>query len=212
MYTVCIFFFSIIIIKLMFITFEGIDGSGKTTQSKLLANHFKQIQGENNVVLTREPGGTDFAEKIRGVLLTNNIDPISELLLLISMRREHMNKLILPALAEGKIVICDRFIDSTIAYQGYGFGVDLGLIRDLHKLVKIKYPDITFILDIDVKVGLNRAKDKNKYEEMDVNFYNKVRKGFQEIAIEEPVRCSVITEIEAKDNNQVYSEIIRLLA
>lgn len=198
MYTVCIFFFSIIIIKLMFITFEGIDGSGKTTQSKLLANHFKQIHGENNVVLTREPGGTDFAEKIRGVLLTNNIDPISELLLLISMRHEHMKKLILPALAEGKIVICDRFIDSTIAYQGYGFGVDLGLIRDLHKLVEIKYPDITFILDIDVKVGLNRAKDKNKYEEMDVNFYNKVRKGFQEIAIKEPVRCSVITGIETK--------------
>ncbi|MDX5596307.1 MAG: dTMP kinase, partial [Wolbachia endosymbiont of Andrena labialis] len=165
----------------MFITFEGIDGSGKTTQSKLLANHFKQIHGENNVVLTREPGGTNFAEKIRGVLLTNNIDPISELLLLISMRREHMKKLILPALAEGKIVICDRFIDSTIAYQGYGLSVDLGLIRDLHKLVEIKCPDITFILDIDVKVGLNRAKDKNKYEEMDVNFYNKVRKGFQEI-------------------------------
>lgn len=95
-------------------------------------------------------------------------------------------------------MICDRFIDSTIAYQGYGFGVDLGLIRDLHKLVEIKYPDITFILDIDVKVGLNRAKDKNKYEEMDVNFYNKVRKGFQEIAIKEPVRCSVITGIETK--------------
>ncbi len=208
MYTVCIFFFSIIIIKLMFITFEGIDGSGKTTQSKLLANHFKQIHGENNVVLTREPGGTDFAEKIRGVLLTNNIDPISELLLLISMRHEHMKKLILPALAEGKIVICDRFIDSTIAYQGYGFGVDLGLIRDLHKLVEIKYPDITFILDIDVKVGLNRAKDKDKYEEMDVNFYNKVRKGFQEIAIKEPVRCSVITGIETKNDNHVHNEII----
>lgn len=212
MYTVCIFFFNIIIIKLMFITFEGIDGSGKTTQSKLLANHFKQIHGENNVVSTREPGGTDFAEKIRGVLLTNNIDPISELLLLISMRNEHMKKLILPALAEGKIVICDRFIDSTIAYQGYGFGVDLKLIEDLHRLAGVRYPDITFILDIDVKVGLSRAKDRNKYEEMDVNFYNKVRKGFQEIAIKEPGRCSVITEIETKNDNQVYSKIIRFLA
>ncbi|MDR2831389.1 MAG: dTMP kinase [Rickettsiales bacterium] len=196
----------------MFITFEGIDGSGKTTQSELLADHFKQIRGENNVVLTREPGGTDFAEKIRGVLLTNNIDPISELLLLVSMRYEHMRKLILPAFEEGKIVICDRFIDSTIAYQGYGFGVDLGLIRDLHRLVEIKCPDITFILDIDVEVGLSRAKNKNKYEEMDVYFYDKVRKGFQEIAIKEPDRCSVITGIEAKGDNQVYSEIIRLLA
>ncbi|MGL9757723.1 MAG: dTMP kinase [Wolbachia sp.] len=194
----------------MFITFEGIDGSGKTTQSKLLANHFKQIHGENNVVSTREPGGTDFAEKIRGVLLTNNIDPISELLLLISMRHEHMKKLILPALAEGKIVICDRFIDSTIAYQGYGFGVDLKRIEDLHRLAEIRYPDITFILDIDVKVGLGRAKDRNKYEEMDVNFYNKVRKGFQEIAIKEPNRCNVITEIETKNDNQVHTEIITI--
>ncbi|UIP91987.1 dTMP kinase [Wolbachia pipientis] len=195
----------------MFITFEGIDGSGKTTQSELLANYFKQIHGENNVVLTREPGGTDFAEKIRGLLLKDNIDPISELLLLISMRHEHMKKLILPALLEGKIVICDRFIDSTIAYQGYGLGVDLSLIRDLHKLVEIKYPDITFILDIDVQVGLSRAKEKNKYEEMDVDFYNKVREGFQEIAIKESNRCNIITGITDKDNNKVYSEIIDVI-
>ncbi|WP_254229998.1 dTMP kinase [Wolbachia pipientis] len=195
----------------MFITFEGIDGSGKTTQSELLANYFKQIHGENNVVLTREPGGTDFAEKIRGLLLKDNIDPISELLLLISMRHEHMKKLILPALLEGKIVICDRFIDSTIAYQGYGLGVDLSLIKDLHKLVEIKYPDITFILDIDVQVGLSRAKDKNKYEEMSIDFYHKIRKGFQEIAIKESNRCNIITGIADKDNNKVYSEIIDVI-
>lgn len=195
----------------MFITFEGIDGSGKTTQSELLANYFKQIHGENNVVLTREPGGTDFAEKIRGLLLKDNIDPISELLLLISMRHEHMKKLILPALKEGKTVICDRFIDSTIAYQGYGLGVDLSLIRDLHKLVEIKYPDITFILDIDVQVGLSRANDKNKYEEMSIDFYHKIRKGFQEIAIKESNRCNVITGIADKDNNKVYSEIIDVI-
>ncbi|WP_265014891.1 dTMP kinase [Wolbachia endosymbiont (group B) of Camptogramma bilineatum] len=192
----------------MFITFEGIDGSGKTTQSELLTNYFKQIHGENNVVLTREPGGTDFAEKIRGLLLKDNIDPISELLLLISMRHEHMKKLILPAIKEGKTVICDRFIDSTIAYQGYGLGVDLSLIRDLHKLVEIKYPDITFILDIDVQVGLSRAKDKNKYEEMSIDFYHKIRKGFQEIAIKESNRCNVITGIEKKSDNHVHNEII----
>ncbi|MCM1001518.1 MAG: dTMP kinase [Wolbachia endosymbiont of Melophagus ovinus] len=196
----------------MFITFEGIDGSGKTTQSELLASHFKQIRGENNVILTREPGGTDFAEKVRRVLLKDNIDPISELLLLASMRYEHVKKLILPALKEGKIVICDRFIDSTIAYQGYGLGVDLGLIGNLHKLVKIRRPDITFILDIDVQVGLSRAKDKNKYEEMDINFYNKVRKGFQEIALEEPDRCNIIAEIETKGDSQVYGEIINRIA
>lgn len=195
----------------MFITFEGIDGSGKTTQSELLANYFKQIHGENNAVLTREPGGTDFAEKIRGSLLKDNIDPISEPLLFTSMRYEHMKELILPALKEGKTVICDRFIDSTIAYQGYGLGVDLSLIRDLHKLVEIKYPDITFILDIDVQVGLSRAKDKNKYEEMSIDFYHKIRKGFQEIAIKESNRCNVITGIADKDNNKVYSEIIDVI-
>ena len=193
----------------MFITFEGIDGSCKTTQSELLADHFRQIHhGENNVVLSREQCCTDFAEKIIGSLLKDNIDPISELLLLISMRYEHMKELILPALKEGKTVICDRFIDSTIAYQGYGLGVDLSLIRDLHKLVEIKYPDITFILDIDVKVGLSRAKDKNKYEKMGIDFYNKVREGFQEIAKKEPNRCSVITKIETKSDNDVHKEII----
>ncbi|QKX02548.1 dTMP kinase [Wolbachia endosymbiont of Dirofilaria (Dirofilaria) immitis] len=191
----------------MFVTFEGVDGSGKTTQSELLANSLKQIRGENCVILTREPGGTSFAEKVRGMLLRDSIDSISELLLFVSMRYEHMKKLILPALKEGKIVICDRFIDSTIAYQGYGLGIDLRLIENLHELVKIRYPDITFILDIDVQVGLSRAKDKNKYEEMDICFYDKVRKGFQEIALKKNKRCYIITHIEAKDNNQVYSEI-----
>ncbi|QOD38807.1 dTMP kinase [Candidatus Wolbachia massiliensis] len=192
----------------MFITFEGIDGSGKTTQSGLLASYFRQIHGENNIVLTREPGGTDFAEKARKILLKDNIDPTSELLLLTSIRYEHMKKLILPSLKEGKIVICDRFVDSTVAYQGYGLGVDLGLIRNLHELVKIEHPDVTFILDIDVEVGLSRAKHKNKYEEMNICFYDKVRKGFQEIAIKEPHRCSIITEIGTKNDSQVHIEII----
>ncbi|MCV3769144.1 MAG: dTMP kinase [Wolbachia pipientis] len=191
----------------MFITFEGIDGSGKTTQSKLLTNHLKQIHGENYVILTQEPGGTSLAKKVREIILKDNIDPISELLLFISMRHEHMKELILPALKEEKIVVCDRFIDSTIAYQGYGLGIDLKLIKNLHKLVKIKCPDITFILDIDVKVGLSRKKDKNKYERMNICFYEKVRKGFQEIALKNSNRCHVITQIETKDNNQIYSEI-----
>lgn len=192
----------------MFITFEGIDGSGKTTQSKLLADYFRQIYGENSVVLTREPGGTDFAEKIRNVLLVNDIDPISELLLFVSTRCEHMKKLILPALKEGQIVICDRFIDSTIAYQGYGFGVSLELIKQLHELVGIKYPDITFILDIDVNVGLSRAEDKNKYEEMSINFYNNVRKGFHEIAAEDPDRCCIISETDTMNDKQIYDKIV----
>ncbi|MGA4923380.1 dTMP kinase, partial [Bacillus subtilis] len=91
---------------------------------RLLADYFKEIYGKESVVLTREPGGTDFAEKIREVLLVSSIDPISELLLLVSMRYEHIKKVISPALANGRIIICDRFFDSTIAYQGYGSGVD----------------------------------------------------------------------------------------
>ena len=191
----------------MFITFEGIDGSGKTTQSKLLADYFMQTRGENSVLLTREPGGTHFAERIRPILLEINIDPISELLLLVSMRYEHMKKSILPALKEGKIVICDRFIDSTISYQGYGLGVDLELIKNLHRLAEIRYPDITFILDVSVEVALSRAKDKNKYEEMDISFYNKVRRGFQEIAAAEPKRCCILSGIDTKGDQEIYSEL-----
>lgn len=192
----------------MFITFEGIDGSGKTTQSELLADYFRQIYGEGNVILTREPGGTDFAEKVRKELLVCDIDPVSELLLLISMRYEHMKKLISTALQEGKIVICDRFIDSTIAYQGYGFGVDLELIERLHTLVGIKYPNMTFILDIDVGVGLSRAQHKNKYERMDENFFHKVRYGFQEIAKKNLFRCQIISEIETQDHEKISDIVI----
>ncbi|WFW29883.1 MAG: dTMP kinase [Wolbachia endosymbiont of Menacanthus eurysternus] len=198
----------------MFITFEGVDGSGKTTQSELLVNYFKKIRGENSVILTREPGGTPLAERVRQILLRgdDDIDSISELLLFISVRYEHVKKVILPALKEGKIVVCDRFIDSTIAYQGYGLGVDLWLIENLHKLVKIRYPDITFILDIDVQIGLGRVKNRNKYEKMNINFFNKVRRGFQEIAVRERYRCNIIAEIETKDSNQVYSKIVNRVA
>ncbi len=187
----------------MFITFEGIDGSGKTTQSKLLANYLNGY----NVVLTREPGGTDFAEKIREVLLTSSIDNISELLVFLSMRQEHMKNLILPSLQAGKVVICDRFVDSTVAYQGYGLGVDLELIEKLHGLLNIRYPDLTFILDVDIKIALQRAKNRNKYEKMGYNFYNRVRKGFHEVATNNQHRCHIVTENE-KIN--AYNKIISI--
>ncbi len=189
----------------MFITFEGIDGSGKTTQSKLLTDYLCGY----NVVLTREPGGTDFAEKIREVLLTNSIDHISELLVFLSMRQEHMKKLILPSLQAGKVVICDRFVDSTVAYQGYGLGVDLKLIEKLHSLLNIRYPDATFILDVDIKIALQRAKDRNKYEKMGCNFYNRVRKGFHEIAANNQHRCYIITEAQKVN---AYNKITNIMS
>ncbi|MBV0899280.1 MAG: dTMP kinase [Wolbachia endosymbiont of Fragariocoptes setiger] len=196
----------------MFITFEGIDGCGKTTQSKLLAKYLGQIYGENNVILSREPGGTDFAEKIREILLFDSINSISELLLIVSARYEHIKNLLLPALERGKIVICDRFIDSTIAYQGYGLGVDTELIQKLHDLLNVRSPDITFILDISVDIALSRADDKNKYEKMNIDLYTKIRKGFQNIALNNRNRCHIINDIEVKSVKQIYNEVVAILS
>lgn len=192
----------------MFITFEGIDGCGKTTQSKLLAKYLRQIYGESNIILSREPGGTDFAEKIREILLFDSINSISELLLIVSARYEHIKSLLLPALERGKIVICDRFIDSTIAYQGYGLGVDINLVQKLHDLLNIRDPDVTFILDISVDIALSRADDKNKYEKMDIDLYTKIRKGFQKIALNNRNRCHIINNVEAKSIDQIYDEVV----
>ncbi|GHM58460.1 MAG: thymidylate kinase [Candidatus Mesenet longicola] len=192
----------------MFITIEGIDGSGKTTASNFLAGHLQSIYGEEKVILTREPGGTNFAEDIRKLLLKNNqIDPIAELLLFISMRKEHVEKLIHPALKEKKIVICDRFIHSTIAYQGYGYGIDIKIIKELHEIAKIPYPDITFILDVEVSIGLQRAAHKNKYEEMGIDFYNKVKDGFYDIAQNDSNRCHIIES----NSDLSYQQILTIL-
>ncbi|XGA08026.1 MAG: dTMP kinase [Wolbachia endosymbiont of Xenopsylla cheopis] len=192
----------------MFITIEGIDGSGKTTASNFLAEHLQSIYGEEKVILTREPGGTNFAEDIRKLLLKNNqIDPIAELLLFISMRKEHVEKLIRPALKEKKIVICDRFIHSTIAYQGYGYGIDIKVIKELHEIAKIPHPDMTFILDIEISVGLQRAAHKNKYEEMGIDFYNKVKDGFYDIAQSDLNCCHIIKS----NSNLSYQQILTIL-
>ncbi|WP_339048458.1 dTMP kinase [Candidatus Mesenet endosymbiont of Phosphuga atrata] len=192
----------------MFITIEGIDGSGKTTASNFLAGHLQSIYGKEKVILTREPGGTNFAEDIRKLLLkSDQIDPIAELLLFTSMRKEHVEKLIRPALKEKKIVICDRFIHSTIAYQGYGYGIDIKIIKELHEIAEIPYPDITFILDVEVSVGLQRAAHKNKYEKMGIDFYNKVKDGFYDIALSDPNRCYII-----KSNSDLsYQQILTIL-
>ncbi|WP_339046360.1 dTMP kinase [Candidatus Mesenet endosymbiont of Agriotes lineatus] len=192
----------------MFITIEGIDGSGKTTASNFLTEYLQLIYGEEKVILTREPGGTDFAEDIRELLLKNNqIDPIAELLLFTSMRKEHVEKLIRPALKEKKIVICDRFIHSTIAYQGYGYGIDIKVIKELHKIAEIPYPDITFILDVEITVGLRRATHKNKYEEMGIDFYNKVKDGFYDIALSDSNHCHIIKSNSDLSHQQILTII-----
>ncbi len=165
----------------MFITFEGIDGSGKTTQSRLLTEYLSGVYGVDNVILTREPGGTFFNESVRNLLFsTKNLDKLSELLFFIAMRREHFMKVIKPALTQQKIVICDRFIDSTIAYQGYGHGIDCKLIEELNDLVIDIYPNITFVLDSDINQSVARS-NKNGYEFLDLEFYARVRDGFRDI-------------------------------
>src|SRR4030067_314607 len=157
-----------------FITFEGIEGSGKSTQIKLLSDYLK-AKG-HSVLITAEPGGTDIGSKIRKLLLEpeNHMDPLTELLLYNASRAEHVRKVIYPALMQGGVVICDRFTDSTTAYQGYGRGMDITIIKTLNDVVvpELK-PFITFLLDMDVQEGLRRnigAKKEDRFELETIEF------------------------------------------
>ena len=168
-----------------FFTFEGGEGTGKSTQSKLLYDHLNHKNID--VILTREPGGCIESEEIRSLLLKGNLnkwDPITESLLHNAARREHIKKVIKPALLKNKIVICDRFIDSTMAYQGTGQGVNKKFLNILSKeIIDNIVPNITFIFDIDTDISLKRAKirDKsntNRYENFDKSFHERIRKYF----------------------------------
>jgi dTMP kinase len=183
--------------KGLFISFEGIEGTGKTIQSKLLYEHFKKTG--YTVILTEEPGGTRISLKIRDMLLSvenKEITPITELLLYNASRAQHLKEVILPVLKKGGIVITDRFADSTVAYQGYGRGIDLKLIDSLERMVTegIK-PDITFLLDLDAETGLLRNKGINKTDRLELEaleFHKKVRDGYLQVAAKEPGRIKLI--------------------
>lgn len=183
----------------MFITFEGIDNSGKTTQLKLLNEYF--LKQNIETVLIREPGGTELSEKIRTILLSkdSNITDISELFLFASARNSVVNNVIKPALDAGKVVLCDRFIDSTTAYQGYGRGIDLNKIKLINELATngLK-PDLTFYLRITTKTAENRTgmKIKDRIEAAGQQFFDKVVKGYEEIAHSEPNRVKIIDSQE----------------
>lgn len=189
----------------MFITFEGIEGSGKTTQSELLARALQEKGFE--VVHTYEPGGTKISEEIRKILLNpenSNMSDLTELFLYLSARAQIVEEVIKPALKAGKIVICDRFSDATLAYQGYGRGLDKKLIQKLNSLVSqnIK-PDLTIILDIDPKEGLQKAISlhKNAYpegkgdriEQETIEFHQRVRDGYLEIGKQNKKRVKIIS-------------------
>ena len=192
-----------------FITFEGCEGSGKSTQSKML-HEYLLSQGIDSI-LTREIGGTKTAEKIREYLLHNELLGTTELLMVMAARFEHVENVIKPALKQGTWVICDRFIDSTISYQGVDLSTEY--ILALHKSVFGDFmPDRTFFIDLDPEISLNRALargDKNKFEEMDLSFHQKVYANFKRLTTLFPQRIITINGSASKD--QIHGEIVHTI-
>lgn len=204
------------------ISFEGGDGSGKTTQLKLLE---KYLSAHGQTCLgTREPGGTALGEMIRQLLLEAGKEEISfptELFLYLADRAQHVQKVIRPALASGTIVLCDRFTDSTLAYQGYGRGVELDMLRRLNEVASPGItPDLTFLLDCPVVVGLSRTAQRivnqtsgkrreDKFEREKVEFHERVRAGFLELARAEPKRIVILDASRALQ--EVHKEIRKIV-
>lgn len=198
----------------LFISFEGVEGSGKSTQSRLLA---ETLRAEGiDVVHTSEPGGTPLGKKIRGLLLEPSdtpMDSLTELLLYAADRRQHLAGLVLPALEAGRVVITDRFSDSTLAYQGYGRGIELARIAEVDMLAtRGLRPQLTFLMDIDVRTGLSRNRESGKtdrFELEEVEFHERVRAGFLAIAKAEPERVIVIDSRGPKES--VHDAVVRIV-
>src|SRR5262252_86672 len=187
-----------------FITFEGGDGSGKTTQLKVIENYLR-ARGRS-CLSTREPGGTSLGQLIRQVLLevgTQSITSPTELFLYLADRAQHMHEVVIPALKQGKIVLCDRHTDSTLAYQGYGRGIDVNLLRRLNDMASggIR-PDLTILFDCPVEIALSRTAARqfppglthreDRFEREELEFHKRVRAGFLELARAEPKRFHIV--------------------
>ena len=171
----------------LFITFEGVEGSGKTTLSRWLADGLR-AQGVS-VLLTCEPGGSELGITLRQVLLQHIPDPLTELFLFLADRAHHVRTVIRPTLQQGVWVISDRYTDSTLAYQGYGRGLDIHLLHQLNQLATDGLtPDITFLIDLPVEVALARTTQPNRFEREELLFHQRVREGYQQIAQHEPER------------------------
>jgi dTMP kinase len=196
-----------------FITFEGGEGTGKSTQIRMLADYLRR-QGKD-VLLTREPGGSAGAEKIRELLLSErkNFSPKNEVLLNFAARLDHVETLIAPALAAGKTVLSDRFFDSTYIYQGVAQGVDKVFIDEVRRLTIGNFaPHLTILLDIDPKIALARAKargDANHFEAMDLSFHIKIREGFLQLAEKNPQRFVIIDADKGIDD--LHAVILRCI-
>lgn len=206
---------------IMFISFEGIEGSGKTTQIQGVYEHLRQ-KGID-VIVTREPGGSNIGRQIRAILLDSKnkgLNPLSELLLYMADRAQHLGEIVKPGLALGKVILCDRYYDATIAYQGYARGLDIDLITRLHGLAFDDYkPQITFLLDLAPETGLRRAwrqiengqrtVTETRFEEEALDFHGRVREGYLELARREPQRFKIIDASNAQE--RVKKEILAVL-
>jgi len=183
--------------KGLFITFEGTEGAGKSTLISVLAGELTRYFADHDirrgVTITREPGGSGVAEKIRSVILNEEMDPWCELFLYEAARAEHLARTVFPALERGDWVLCDRFTDSSLAYQAHARGLPWQQVKTLNRLAtQNTKPDLTVLVDIDPAVGLERARDKNRFEAEGVAFQTKVRQGFLKSKKEDPKRWIVI--------------------
>jgi dTMP kinase len=192
----------------LLVTFEGIEGSGKSTQIELTRAYVEE-QGYPCLV-TKEPGGSPLGEEIRSFLLDRGdlrIDPLTELFLIEADRAEHVEEVIRPALGDGRIVLCDRYTDATIAYQGYARGLDIAVITQLNRWATGGLaPQCTIVLDCPVAVGMARAKGEDRFEREDKRFHEQVREGYLRIAQQEPQRVTVVS---GEGEQMVIQEEIR---
>jgi len=199
-----------------FISFEGIDGAGKSTHIEGLAQWFKS-RG-HVVTLTREPGGTPLAEKFRELALHESMDPLTEALVMFAARREHLVQVIEPALARGEVVLCDRFTDATFAYQGGGRGFDWNVLKALEQMVQnvpaatLRQPDLTIWFDLDPAVAAQRlstARVPDKFESQPQSFFQAVRDGYAKRMQESPSRFAQIAAGQSREG--VWSEVLKAI-
>ena len=205
----------------MFITLEGIEGCGKSTQLDMLCDYFKNKS--RLLVCTREPGGTRIGREIRSILMNTDhteLEPLAELLLIAADRAQHVREVIAPALLAGEMVLCDRFMDSTVAYQGFGRGVDLKLVEQLNmRTVDTCVPDMTILIDCPVDVALKRTKTRlqrnrelaaeQRFEREDRSFHRRVREGFLWIAGREPERVIVLDGTLSPE--ELYQQVLKVV-
>lgn len=203
----------------LFVSFEGIEGSGKSTQIALLSKTLEDLGHAHTI--TREPGGTAVGDGIRRILLdseTIHLTPAAELLLFYASRSQNLTEKIRPAKSRGEMILCDRFFDASLAYQGYGRGLPLDLIDRLTDLVcGLDRPDLTILLDIDPKTGLERArmrnqsqtKDEGRFEELDPAFFSRVRQGYLELAKREPGRFRIVDA--GRDVEAIHRDICHVI-